>query len=153
MQETTLCIVKPHAYAHRFEIAGMIEPGLDISLFASPYQFSEEVAGELYAPHAGKGFFKEIVDALTEGHSALMLVSGEDAVDRMAMIAGRSRPSQAAPGSIRARFGRNLTYNAVHIPNSITSAAREAELLFGERSLTEYASELSRYFTGLKRSK
>lgn len=94
-------------------------------------RFDVATAERFYAEHAGKPFFGDLVRYITSGPVIAVQVAGEDAVDRLRLLVGKTNPSQAAPGTLRAMFGTSLQENAVHASDSPESAAREIGLVFG----------------------
>ena len=67
---------------------------------------------------------------MTSGPVLLMCLSGENAVLKNREIMGATNPADAAPGTIRAKFGDNVGENAVHGSDSPESAKRELGLFF-----------------------
>lgn len=136
--EISLGIVKPHAYEHRQEIEWMIhESGLSIPVKKDPYRISRSTAEKHYAVHKGMPFYEELVKMITEGPAEIMLVCGENAIERLAKLTGPTDSRKAAKGTIRHRFGDNLMYNAFHRSDSRESARREALLYWEESELPE----------------
>jgi nucleoside-diphosphate kinase len=55
---------------------------------------------------------------------------GDEAVDRLRALVGKTNPKDASPGSLRYMFGTSLQENAVHASDSPASAERELGLIF-----------------------
>jgi nucleoside-diphosphate kinase len=133
MSERTLCVIKPNAVrANRIgEIVRSFEQeGLRLAALrmTEPGRSNIET---FYAEHSRKPFFGRLVDFMTSGPVVAMVLEGEDAVGRCRKIMGATDPSEAAPDTIRALFGDNMTENAVHGSDSPESAAREVAFYFG----------------------
>ena len=134
MPERTLCVIKPNAVARRkigaiisrFEDAGMGIAALRLAALR------RDQAEAFYAEHAGKGFFQRLVAFMTSGPVVAMAIEGDGAVARCREIMGATDPAAAAPGTIRALYGDNMTENAVHGSDSPASAAREIAFYFPE---------------------
>jgi nucleoside-diphosphate kinase len=134
MSERTLCVVKPNAVAKRkvgaiiarFEDAGMEIAALRLT------SLRREQAEAFYAEHAGKPFFDGLVAFMISGPVVAMAIEGDGAVARCREIMGATNPAKAAPGTIRALYGDDLTENAVHGSDSPASAAREIAFYFPE---------------------
>jgi nucleoside-diphosphate kinase len=134
MSERTLCVIKPNAVARRkigaivsrFEDAGMRIAALRLTALRP------EQAEAFYAEHAGKAFFPRLVAFMTSGPVVAMAIEADDAVARCREIMGATDPAAAAPGTIRALYGDNMTENAVHGSDSPASAAREIAFYFPE---------------------
>ncbi len=132
--DRTLILVKPDAFARSLtgEIIGRFErKGLRI--VALRHMTVERDLAELhYAEHAERPFFGELVDFITSGPLVAMVLEGVDAVRAARQVIGATNPLEAAPGSIRGDFAIETGKNLVHGSDSPESAAREAELFFGE---------------------
>lgn len=92
--------------------------------------FTPDLARRFYAEHEGKGFFPDLVRYITGGPVIAVQLAGENAVERLRLLVGKTNPADAAPGTIRAMFGSSLQENAVHASDSDGSAARELGLIF-----------------------
>jgi nucleoside-diphosphate kinase len=93
-------------------------------------RFDVETAERFYAEHEGKPFFPDLVRYITGGTVIAVQVAGEDAVERLRALVGKTNPAQAAPGTLRYMFGTSLQENAVHASDSPASAERELGLVF-----------------------
>ncbi|MDQ3572407.1 MAG: nucleoside-diphosphate kinase [Actinomycetota bacterium] len=130
----TLILVKPDAFARaltgevlaRFERKGLRIKALKL------LQADEAVANEHYAEHAEKPFFGELVTFITGGPLVAAVLEGHEAVAAARQLIGATNPVEAAPGSIRADFGLEVTYNMVHGSDSDESAEREIRIWFPE---------------------
>jgi nucleoside-diphosphate kinase len=132
--ERTLILVKPDAFARGLtgEIISRFErKGLKL-VALKQMQIDEITAGEHYAEHKEKPFFGELVDFITSGPLVAMVLEGPHAVAAARQVIGGTNPVEAAPGSIRADFGTEVTNNLVHGSDSTESAAREAGIFFPE---------------------
>ncbi|HQK94027.1 MAG TPA: nucleoside-diphosphate kinase [Armatimonadota bacterium] len=130
--ERTLSIVKPDALSagHLGEIIAAYEAaGLRV-IAATVMRLTPELAEGFYAEHRGKPFFGGLIDFMTSGICMPMVLEGEDAIERVRAIHGATDPADAAPSTIRARFGTQVTRNAVHGSDSLASAAREVAFFF-----------------------
>lgn len=134
--ERTLSIVKPDALGagHLGEIIAAYEAaGLRV-IAGTIVRLTPELARGFYAEHKCKPFFEGLIDFMTSGVCMPMVLEGEDAVERVRAINGATNPAEAAPRTIRARFGTQVTRNAVHGSDSVTSAAREVAFFFPDLS-------------------
>jgi len=102
-------------------------------------QTTRQLAQAHYGHLAQEKFFKEIVAYLMgelHGGSPVvaMVLVGEDAVKKCRSIAGATNPEQAAPHSVRGKFGRITTKgvfeNLVHVSSDNKEAQREIALWF-----------------------
>jgi nucleoside-diphosphate kinase len=132
--DRTLILVKPDAFARSLTgeiIARFERKGLRIVALRN-MTVSVELAERHYAEHAAKPFFGELVQFITSGPIVAMVLEGAGAVKAARQVIGATDPLEAAPGSIRGDFAIEMGQNMVHGSDSAESAAREAELFFGE---------------------
>jgi nucleoside-diphosphate kinase len=94
-------------------------------------RFDVATAKRFYAEHEGKPFFEDLVRYITGGAVIAVQVAGEDAVDRLRLLVGKTNPKDAALGTLRYMFGTSLQENAVHASDSPASAERELGIVFG----------------------
>lgn len=130
--EQTLSIIKPDAVSKnligtilaRFEQAGLTIAALKMQ------QLSREQAEGFYAEHRERPFFGGLVDFMTSGPVCVQVLKGEGAVALNRELMGATNPAEAAEGTIRADFAKDVGENAVHGSDSTESAAREIEFFF-----------------------
>jgi nucleoside-diphosphate kinase len=130
--DRTLILVKPDAFARgltgeiiaRFERKGLRIAQLELM------RLDRELAERHYAEHDGKPFFGELVEFITSGPLAAMVLEGHEAVKAARQVIGATNPLEAAPGSIRGDFALEVGQNMVHGSDSPESAEREAALFF-----------------------
>lgn len=129
MFERTLGIIKPDAFPSRGEIRKMIEKtGLTIRM-SEQKTLSKEEAEKFYQEHVDKPFFDELVAYMTGGPVEVLLIEGEDAINKWRQLMGSTDPQKAKRGTIRKKFGTNIGRNAVHGSDGPFSAVREIEIL------------------------
>ena len=130
--ERTLILVKPDAFARGLsgEIISRFERKGLTMLCARLLTVSEQLAQQHYAEHEGKPFFGELVDFITSGPLLALVFAGDHAVAAARQVIGATDPLEAAPGSIRGDFAREVGQNLVHGSDSPESGAREVELFF-----------------------
>ncbi|PTX59904.1 nucleoside diphosphate kinase [Melghirimyces profundicolus] len=97
-----------------------------------------ELAEKHYAEHKDKPFFGELVDFITSGPVFAMVWSGEDVIATARQMMGKTKPSEAAPGTIRGDFGLTVGKNIIHGSDSPESAEREIGLWFKEEEISSY---------------
>jgi nucleoside-diphosphate kinase len=130
--ERTLILVKPDAFARGLsgEIVARFErKGLVIAA-ARQLTVTEDLAKQHYAEHEGKPFFGELVDFIGSGPVLALVFEGDDAVVAARQVIGATNPLEAAPGSIRGDYAREVGQNLVHGSDSVESGQREVELFF-----------------------
>ncbi len=137
--ERTLILIKPDAMQRglagdilaRFERRGLRLAALRL------LKVDRTMAQEHYAEHVGKPFFRGLVSYITSSPIIAAVYEGTNAVAAARQLMGSTRPTEAAPGTIRADFGLEVGRNLVHGSDSVASARREIAIFFpGERLLT-----------------
>ncbi|GAB1513728.1 nucleoside-diphosphate kinase [Actinophytocola sp. NPDC049390] len=132
MSERTLVLVKPDGVSRGLvgEVISRIErKGLKLAALELR-NVERSVAEQHYAEHAEKPFFESLLEFITSGPVAAMVVEGENAIAAFRQLAGATNPVQANNGSIRGDFALEVQYNIVHGSDSPESAKREIDLWF-----------------------
>lgn len=129
MFERTLGIIKPDAFSSRESIKEMIKKSGLTLILSEQKTLSVEEAREFYKEHVDKPFFAELIVYMTGGPVEVLLIEGEDAINRWRQLMGSTDPQEAEPGTIRKIFGTNKGRNAVHGSDGPFSAVREIEIL------------------------
>ncbi len=128
----TLILVKPDAVARGLigeVIARFERKGLRVVTLR--YMTVErDLAERHYDEHRDKPFFGDLVEFITSGPVAAMILEGDDVVGAARQLMGATNPLEAAPGSIRGDLGLDVQANLVHGSDSPESAAREIALFF-----------------------
>ncbi len=130
--ERTLSIIKPDAVAKnvigqiyaRFEGAGLK------IIAAKMAHLSEREAGEFYAVHKERPFFKDLVSFMTSGPVMIQCLEGENAIAKNRELMGATDPKKADKGTIRADFAESIDANAVHGSDAPETAAVEVAFFF-----------------------
>ena len=137
--ERTLVIVKPDGVRRgltgevlrRVEAKGYTLVGLRM------VEATQEQLAAHYAEHQGKPFYGPLVEFMSSGPVVVVLVEGHRVIEGFRSLAGSTEPTGAAPGTIRGDLGRDwglkVQQNLVHGSDSPESAAREAEIWFGDQ--------------------
>jgi nucleoside-diphosphate kinase len=147
--ERTLLLAKPDAVQRglvgeiigRFERRGLQIVGLKIMAISSA------LAKEHYREHAGKPFFKPLVQYITSTPVVAMVVEGPNAIEVCRSTIGATNPVAATPGSIRGDFAIQVGRNLVHGSDSVKSAKREVKLFFKASELVAYKRATQRWIT------
>jgi nucleoside-diphosphate kinase len=92
---------------------------------------SRELAETHYGAHRDKPFFGGVVDFITSGPVAAMVLEGESAIAAVRQMVGATRPLEAAPGSIRGDYALEVGENIIHASDGPETAAEEMALWFG----------------------
>jgi nucleoside-diphosphate kinase len=130
--EKTFSIIKPNSVLDnnigniiaRFEKEGLRIAAMKIS------SLSKEKAEGFYIEHKERPFFGELVTFMISAPVVLMVLEGENAVDKNREIMGATNPADAAENTLRKLYAKSLGENAVHGSDSQTSAEREINYFF-----------------------
>lgn len=91
---------------------------------------SPDKAGEFYAVHKERPFYKDLCKYMSSGAIVPMILEKENAVDDFRKLIGATDPSKAAPGTIRNLFAKSIEANAIHGSDSDENAAIEGNFFF-----------------------
>jgi nucleoside-diphosphate kinase len=130
----TLAIVKPDAFGSAK--AGRIIAHLEDAGFrvraARVVRLTEGQAGEFYAVHRGRPFYKSLVAFMTSGPSMPMLLERADAVASLRKTIGATDPAEAEAGTVRKLYAESKERNAIHASDSDENAIREGRFFFSD---------------------
>jgi nucleoside-diphosphate kinase len=98
---------------------------------------SKEMASEHYGEHVGKPFFGDLVSFITSGPVVAMVVEGDNVIEGIRNMMGKTNPRESAPGTIRGDYAVDLSRNIVHGSDSPESASREISIFFDEGELMD----------------
>ncbi len=128
----TFTMIKPDAVSdgHIGSILAQIN-NAGFKIVAMKYtKLSTEKAGEFYAVHKSRPFYGELVEFMSSGPIVAAVLEKDNAVDDFRKLIGATNPADAAPGTIRARFARNIGENAIHGSDSDENAKIESSFHF-----------------------
>lgn len=133
MSDRTLVLLKPDAVERgligtilsRFEAKGLKIVALELRTLG------HETLARHYEEHVGKGFYGELVEFMSRGPVAALVLEGpENTWEVVRSMMGATNPRTAAPGTIRGDLGLLFTENLVHGSDSLASAEREIGIFF-----------------------
>ena len=145
--ERTLVLVKPDAVQRGLatEVLGRFERrGLRIAALRL-LQADEVLARRLYSVHEGKPFFDSLIAYITSCPIMAAVLEGPHAIEAVRSTMGATAPSEAAPGSIRADLGLEISRNLVHGSDSPESAQREISIFFRDEEILSYERAIDRW--------
>jgi nucleoside-diphosphate kinase len=130
--ERTLSIIKPDAVAKN--VIGKIysrfeDNGLKV-IAAKLAWLSPQEAGEFYAVHKERPFYKDLVSFMISGPVMIQALEGENAIAKNRELMGATDPKKADPGTIRADFAESIDANAVHGSDGPDTAKVEISFFF-----------------------
>lgn len=135
--ERTFSIVKPNAVADnnignivaRFEKEGLRIAAMKLT------KLSKEKAEGFYIEHKERPFFGSLVSFMTSGPVVLMVLEGENAVEKNRKIMGATNPANAEDNTLRKLYAASIEANAVHGSDSQASADREINYFFDKNEV------------------
>lgn len=142
--ERTLVLVKPDGVQRGLigEITTRLERrGLRL-VGAKFLQVSLELAETHYAIHKGKPFYDGLITYITSAPVMAMVWEGPNAVVAVRQTMGATRPTEAAPGSVRHDFGLEVGRNLTHASDSVENGQAEVALWFTDRELVSWGRAL-----------
>jgi nucleoside-diphosphate kinase len=148
--ERTLVLVKPDGVQRGLigEVIARLERR-GLRLVAAKFMpVSKDLAETHYAIHKGKPFYEGLVQYITSAPVMAMVWEGPNGVAAVRQTMGSTRPTEAAPGTLRHDFalevGRNLTHASDTPENGEKEVAlwfRPDELVTWERALDPWIFE------------
>ncbi len=140
MAERTLAIIKPDAVRRNLVgeiIAQITQSGFRI-IGMKLVRLSRQQAEDFYAVHRGRPFFEDLVCFMSSGPVVVLALEKERAVEDFRALIGATDPAEAAPGTIRQRFGTSKGENAIHGSDSPENAEREIAFFFSRTELLDH---------------
>lgn len=116
MAERTLLFVKPDGVRRglvgeiidRFERKGLKLVALKM------LKVTPELARKHYEEHAEKPFYPELEQFILSGPVVAMVLEGNDVVSLTRSMVGKTKHTEAAPGTIRGDYAFSTTENLIH---------------------------------------
>ena len=130
--ERTLSIIKPDGVARsligevitRFEVNN-----LKIAAMKMIYMTKAQAQG-FYAVHKERPFFDSLTDFMSSGPVVVMVLEGENVIEKYRELMGATDYKEAAEGTIRKDFATDIEKNIVHGSDSPESADFEIGYFF-----------------------
>lgn len=128
--ERSLVLVKPDGVQRgligeiitRFENRGL-------RLVACKFmKVSPELAKKHYAVHEGKAFYDALIKFILSAPVMAMVWEGPDVITAIRQTVGKTRGTEADPGTIRHDFALQARYNLTHASDSVENAEEEIAL-------------------------
>ncbi len=147
--ERCLVLIKPDAVVKR--LTGNIISELDRlrlkMIGLKLVNVKRELAEQHYSEHAEKPFFEDLIKHITgdlhnQENVVAIVYKGENAIEKIRSVAGKTNPEEAEPHTIRGKYGRihsgtGCFENVLHASDSKESSEREIALWFNEDELIE----------------
>ncbi len=130
--ETTLAIVKPDGVSRGLigDVVKRIEGnGLKIKAMKM-IQMTKSQAQGFYAVHKERPFFDSLTDFMISGPAVVMILQGDNAIQRWRDMMGATNFKEAAEDTIRRDFATDIEKNVVHGSDAPETAAFETGYFF-----------------------
>ena len=145
--ERSLVLVKPDGVQRGLigeAIARLERRGL--RLVASKFlNVSKELAEKHYAEHEGKPFYNGLIEYITSAPVMAMVWEGPDAVAAIRQTMGATKPTEAAPGSLRHDFALQIGRNLTHASDKPERGEQEVSLWFDKSELVSWERDIDRW--------
>lgn len=145
--EKTLVLVKPDGVQRGLvgEVISRLERR-GLRLVAAKFmQVSQELAEQHYAIHKGKPFYDGLIQYITSSPVMAMVWEGPKAVAAVRQTMGATRPTEAAPGTLRHDFALEVGRNLTHASDSPENGEIESALWFKAEELVSWGREVDRW--------
>ncbi len=141
--EKTLVLVKPDGVQRGLigEVLARLERrGLRL-IGAKFIQVSQALAETHYAIHKGKAFYDSLIKYITSAPVMAMVWEGPNAIAAVRQTMGATRPTEAAPGSIRHDFALEIGRNLTHASDTPENGEKEVALWFKPDELVSWTRD------------
>jgi nucleoside-diphosphate kinase len=132
--ERTLSIIKPDGVQRgvigevikRFEASGIRIVAMKM------LHMSKRQAQGFYAVHRERPFFDSLTDFMSSGPAVVMVLEGENVIQKNRELMGATNYKEAAAGTIRRDFATDIEKNVVHGSDAAETAAFEIAYFFNQ---------------------
>lgn len=145
--ERSLVLVKPDGVQRGLigrVISALEERGLRLTA-ARFLKVSQELAEAHYAVHAGKPFYEALIAFITSSPVMAMVWEGPDAITAIRQTMGKTRGTEAAPGTIRHDYALQARYNITHASDSPENAEAEIALWFKPEEIVSWSRDIEKW--------
>jgi nucleoside-diphosphate kinase len=130
--EQTLSLIKPDGVSRGLigEVIGRFEKaGLKIRAMKMLHLTLEQ-ARAFYAVHKERPFYDSLTSFMSSGPIVAMILEGDNAIQQNRDLMGATDYRQAAAGTIRADFAKDIEANIVHGSDGPDTARTEISFFF-----------------------
>jgi len=132
MEERTLAIIKPDGVARNL-IGAVLEriedQGMKV-VAMKMIRMTKAQAKGFYKVHEGKPFYESLTDFMSSGPCVVMVLEGEDVIARYRQLMGATNYKDAAEGTLRREYAKDVEKNVVHGSDSKENALFEISYFF-----------------------
>lgn len=145
--ERSLVLVKPDGVQRG--LIGKIISRLEkrgLRLVAAKFMtVSRELAETHYAIHEGKPFFDGLIKYITAAPVMAMVWESPNSIVAVRQTMGATRPTEAAPGSIRHDYALEVGRNLTHASDTPENGEKEIALWFRPNELIHWERDIDRW--------
>ncbi len=125
--ERTLSIIKPDGVARGVmgEVIKRLEDNKLKIVAMKMLKLTKEQAEKFYAVHRERPFFHSLTDFMSSGPIVVMVLEGENVIEKYRELMGATNYKEAAEGTIRSDFATDIEKNVVHGSDAPETAAFE----------------------------
>ncbi len=137
MVQRTLAILKPDCVERNLigkVLDQIVSAGFTV-VGMKMVHMDAKTAGEFYAVHKERPFYKDLVSFMSSGRCIPMVLEKENAIEDFRTLIGATDPAEAAEGTVRQRFAESKQNNIVHGSDSPENAAKEIGFFFSDMEL------------------
>jgi len=130
--ERTLTIIKPDGVEQR-NVGDIIKKFEESQLrikAAKMLHLTREQAEGFYAVHRERNFFNDLTRYMSSGPILVLVLEGENAIDRLRDLMGATDPKKAAKGTIRQLYATSIEKNVIHGSDGPATAKTEIGYFF-----------------------
>jgi nucleoside-diphosphate kinase len=98
-------------------------------------RLAKNEAEQFYAIHSERPFFGELVEYMSSGPIVAAILEKDNAVADFRTLIGATNPAEAAEGTIRKLYAKDISANAIHGSDSDENAQIEGRFFFSEREI------------------
>ena len=145
--ERSLVLVKPDGVQRALigEVISRLERR-GLRLVAAKFlQVNKDLAETHYAIHKGKPFYEGLIAYIISAPVMAMVWEGPNAIAAIRQTMGATRPTEAAPGSLRHDFALEVGRNLTHASDSVENGEQEVALWFTKEDLVDWGREVDRW--------
>ena len=132
MKDRTLSIIKPDGVSKGLmgEVIRRLEAEAFSIVAMKMIKMTKDQAKGFYKVHEGKPFYDSVTDFMSSGPCVVMVLEGDDAINRYRKLMGATDYKKAEEGTIRRAFAQDIEKNVVHGSDSNETAEFEINYFF-----------------------
>jgi nucleoside-diphosphate kinase len=145
--ERSLVLVKPDGVERGLigEVINRLERR-GLRLVAAKFmQVPASLAETHYAIHKGKPFYDGLIEYITSAPVLAMVWEGPNAVAAIRQTMGATRPTEAAPGSLRHDYALEIGRNLTHASDTVENSSKEVALWFKADELVDWKRDTDKW--------